>query len=37
MSAKTKGYVITAVIAGLVAAGMIWASNNVDAVDDVIG
>ncbi len=36
MSAKTKGYVITGV-ALLVAAGVVWASNNVDAVEDAIG
>jgi len=37
MNAKTKGYVVTAVIALLVAAGVVWASNNVDAVEDQIG
>lgn len=37
MNAKTKGYVITGVIALLVAAGVVWASNNVDAVEDAIG
>jgi len=37
MNAKTKGYVITGVIALFVAAGVVWASNNVDAVEDQIG
>ncbi|WP_276329429.1 hypothetical protein [Photobacterium gaetbulicola] len=32
MSAKTKGYVITGVIAMFVATGVVWASNNVDSV-----
>lgn len=37
MNAKTKGYVITGVIALIVAAGVVWASNNVDAVEEQIG
>lgn len=37
MSAKTKGYVVTGVIALLVAGAVVWASNNVDAVEDAIG
>ncbi|TDR71485.1 hypothetical protein DFP78_11617 [Photobacterium lutimaris] len=37
MSAKTKGYVITGVIALFVAGAVVWASNNVDAVEDAIG
>ena len=37
MDAKTKGYVITGVIALMVAGAVVWASNNVDAVEDVIG
>ncbi|GAL02948.1 hypothetical protein JCM19237_5841 [Photobacterium aphoticum] len=37
MSAKHKGYVITGVIALIVAGAVVWASNNVDAVEDVIG
>ena len=37
MSAKTKGYVITGVIALMVAGAVVWASNNVDAVEDAIG
>ena len=37
MSAKNKNYLITAGIAALVAAAVVWASNNVDAVEDAIG
>jgi len=33
MNSKMKGYLITAAIAGLV----VWASNNVDAIEDYIG
>ncbi|WP_281259017.1 hypothetical protein [Photobacterium indicum] len=39
MNAKTKGYAVTAgtaVIALLVAGGVVWVSNNVDAVEDQI-
>lgn len=32
-----KGIAIIAGIAALVAAGVVWASNNVDAVEDKIG
>ncbi len=34
MSAKTKGYLMTAVIAAMVAGVVVWASNNVDAVEE---
>jgi hypothetical protein len=34
---NVKKYAPIAVIAILVAAAVVWASNNVDAVDDVIG
>ncbi len=37
MNAKNKGYLVTAVIALMVAAGVVWASNNVDAVENAIG
>lgn len=33
MNKKYMGYLVTAVIA----AGVVWASNNVDQVDDLIG
>ena len=36
MNKQTKGYLITAAIAALVAAGVVWASNNVDVVEDAI-
>ena len=35
MSAKTKGYVTTGVIAAFVALGVVWASNNVDPVKNL--
>lgn len=34
---NVKKYVPIAVIAVLVAAAVVWASNNVDAVEDAIG
>jgi|TARA_B100001059_G_scaffold235954_1_gene283893 hypothetical protein len=37
MNKQTKGYLITAAIAALVAAGVVWASNNVEVVEDAIG
>jgi len=37
MKAAHKGYLITAGIALLVSAVVVYASNNVDAVEDVIG
>lgn len=37
MSAKTKGYLMTAAIAAVIAGVVVWASNNVDAVEDAIG
>ncbi|ALO41782.1 hypothetical protein PP2015_1268 [Pseudoalteromonas phenolica] len=37
MTAKNKTYLITAGIATFVAAVVVWASNNVDAVEDEIG
>ncbi|GMM85148.1 hypothetical protein MTsN2n4_23750 [Pseudoalteromonas sp. MTN2-4] len=37
MTAKNKTYLITAGIATVIAAVVVWASNNVDAVEDVIG
>lgn len=33
MNSKMKGYVITA----LIAAAVVWASNNVDTIEDYIG
>ncbi|BDU46895.1 hypothetical protein TUMSATVNIG3_56930 (plasmid) [Vibrio nigripulchritudo] len=32
-----KNLAITALVSAVVAAGVVWASNNVDAVEDVIG
>ncbi len=37
MNAKTKGYIVTGFIALVVAGVVVWASNNVDAVEDQIG
>ena len=37
MSAKTKNHLITFGIATVAAALVVWASNNVEVVDDVIG
>lgn len=37
MSKQTKQYLIMAFIALVVCGGVVWASNNVDAVEDVIG
>lgn len=37
MTAKTKNQLITAGIALAVSALVVWASNNVDVVEDVIG
>lgn len=37
MSAKTKGYLVTATISAAIAALVVWASNNVDSVEDAIG
>jgi len=37
MSNKNKQYLIGAGIALAVAAAVVWASNNIDAVEDVIG
>lgn len=33
---KPKQYAVIVGIAALVAAGVVWASNNVDAVEDVL-
>ncbi|CAM4236568.1 TMhelix containing protein [Vibrio vulnificus] len=33
----TKGNLILLGLSALIAAGVVWASNNVDAVEDVIG
>ncbi len=37
MKLSAKNVAIVAGIAAVVAAGMVWASNNVDAVEDQIG
>ncbi|ROO69441.1 hypothetical protein EDB57_3110 [Vibrio crassostreae] len=37
MKLNAKNIGIIAGIAAIVAAGMVWASNNVDAVEDTIG
>ena len=37
MSAKTKNHLITLGMMTAIAAVVVWASNNVDAVEDVIG
>ncbi len=37
MNKAMKGHLITAGIAAVIAAAVVWASNNVDAVEDVIG
>lgn len=34
---NTKKYIPIAVVALIVAAAVVWASNNVDAVEDAIG
>lgn len=37
MSAKNKGYLVTAVIALIIALIVVWASNNVGAVKNKVG
>ncbi len=37
MKLTGKNIAIVAAIAAIVAAGVVWASNNVDAVEDTIG
>ena len=36
MSAKTKSYMITGLIALVIALLVVWASNNVDAVEELL-
>ncbi len=37
MNKKMQAHLVTAAIAAAMAALVVWASNNVDAVEDVIG
>lgn len=36
MSAKTKSYMVTAGIALVIAALVVWASNNIDSVENLL-